>query len=554
MPSAYDYATTTGYGRARSDWVSWGQAGQTLIRQSDLDQFDQALFDLKSTVVNVRDFGAKADGSTDDTTAIQNALNAVSSKGGTLYFPVGTYKITSTITYAGTGPVWIRGHGMEASAGGQTKIKASLTGTYTAIGTTGYNGVLVFANASNVNHFRFENFYVDMTGLTNTIGLYVDNIGYSTFQRLKFREGGIGFAGLRIAGCIMDDLHAWNQATYGFAQLYTDGTHTVTTNGQANSWRDCEYRMTSAVNNTTAGFAVLSGQQDVNFTNCHAQRQAAVATGAQYGFFFQGPVSTWPPDGTWAGECHLVHCNADAIADSAGDGAGFWFENYRHVRVDQTWSSAMDTTNAWYQPAIVVKNCQDIAIRGCEISSNGLQLQSNVDLLIVANNHFLNAGTTTTSLTIGSATLTNLVFSGNTKKVTGAAWCDSMSSLRTARQYNNNVEGPVAAQAVTASGTALINGTQTLLSWAAPNDGQMHGFVIVGSLEVATNETGGQITFTYTHNGTANTIQLVAASQVAGTFSIFAGRVCDPNTTVTVSQASALTAGSSTVSAAILAS
>jgi len=48
--------------------------------------------------LNVMAFGAKGDGNTNDTTAIQNALNACPSVGGTVVFPVGGYKITSGLT------------------------------------------------------------------------------------------------------------------------------------------------------------------------------------------------------------------------------------------------------------------------------------------------------------------------------------------------------------------------------------------------------------------------------------------------------------------------
>ena len=47
---------------------------------------------------NVRDYGAKGDGIADDTTSINNAIAALTQRGGgRLYFPVGTYKITSTV-------------------------------------------------------------------------------------------------------------------------------------------------------------------------------------------------------------------------------------------------------------------------------------------------------------------------------------------------------------------------------------------------------------------------------------------------------------------------
>jgi Pectate lyase superfamily protein len=47
--------------------------------------------------VDVRWFGARGDGSTDDTIAIQLALDHVRIKGGTLYLPPGRYIITSTL-------------------------------------------------------------------------------------------------------------------------------------------------------------------------------------------------------------------------------------------------------------------------------------------------------------------------------------------------------------------------------------------------------------------------------------------------------------------------
>jgi hypothetical protein len=49
---------------------------------------------------NVRDYGAKGDGSTDDTAAIQQGLEALSNEAGdikTLYFPNGTYKISQKL-------------------------------------------------------------------------------------------------------------------------------------------------------------------------------------------------------------------------------------------------------------------------------------------------------------------------------------------------------------------------------------------------------------------------------------------------------------------------
>lgn len=48
-------------------------------------------------VVNVTDYGTVADGSTDDSTAINNAIAALPATGGIVYFPAGDYAIASTI-------------------------------------------------------------------------------------------------------------------------------------------------------------------------------------------------------------------------------------------------------------------------------------------------------------------------------------------------------------------------------------------------------------------------------------------------------------------------
>lgn len=49
-----------------------------------------------STEINVRNRGAYGDGVRDDTTAIQNAINALPAGGGTIYLPAGTYLVDPT--------------------------------------------------------------------------------------------------------------------------------------------------------------------------------------------------------------------------------------------------------------------------------------------------------------------------------------------------------------------------------------------------------------------------------------------------------------------------
>jgi hypothetical protein len=72
-------------------------------RASDTDDF------------NVRAFGAKGDGSTDDTPAVQSCVTAALTAGaGRVYFPAGSYVLTAPITLASKGTVDLAGDGQSS--------------------------------------------------------------------------------------------------------------------------------------------------------------------------------------------------------------------------------------------------------------------------------------------------------------------------------------------------------------------------------------------------------------------------------------------------------
>lgn len=103
-------------------------------------------------------------------------------------------------------------------------------------------------------------------------------------------------------------------------------------------------------------------------------------------------------------------------------------------------------------------------------------------------------------------------------------------------------------QAITSdAGIGLINGTQTLLSWTTPNDGLLHSFVVAAILFVASNQTGGVIQIQCTTGGQAVGVTIFAGGLASPTHGPSAPTTltCDPNTTVTVKQTTAQTAGSS---------
>lgn len=112
--------------------------------------------------VNVLDQGAIGDGLADDTQAIQNAID-LCQNGGTIYFPPGTYKVTSefTLSPAYTGIVFL-GAGM-----GATTITADYTGNVFNFTSTNnvsleyggfvFRNMTIDGNASTINAFYIKN-------------------------------------------------------------------------------------------------------------------------------------------------------------------------------------------------------------------------------------------------------------------------------------------------------------------------------------------------------------------------------------------------------------
>jgi hypothetical protein len=103
------------------------------------------------------------------------------------------------------------------------------------------------------------------------------------------------------------------------------------------------------------------------------------------------------------------------------------------------------------------------------------------------------------------------------------------------------------------AGFALQNATATILSWTAPNDGNLHRVIIYASMEVTSTETGGLIQVAFTPpGGTVGDFQLFASGQNTGArvpsaFNLIIGA----GTTIAIDQNSALTAGAAVMYAEI---
>lgn len=105
-------------------------------------------------VFNVKDYGAKGDGATDDTAAVTAAIAAIPATGGTLFFPAGTYLTLGGFTI--DKPCTIRGEGSAAyhnlEGAGSTNCLSKVTCTSrTAVLFTVTTTPVSFRNIALVN-------------------------------------------------------------------------------------------------------------------------------------------------------------------------------------------------------------------------------------------------------------------------------------------------------------------------------------------------------------------------------------------------------------------
>lgn len=166
----------------------------------------------RSVGLDVKAYGAKGDGTTDDTTAINAALTAAGT-GGRVMLTKGVYKVTGTLTI----PQWctLEGHAYEQGAGGSSPTELKFTtvtgaavgivagslstlrnllvrGPGTMVGTTiGIDGATMFLDRVSVNNWA--------TGIRVTGGYY------ATFQGVEWSRNKIG---LNLISCYNVNLFA----------------------------------------------------------------------------------------------------------------------------------------------------------------------------------------------------------------------------------------------------------------------------------------------------------------------------------------------------------
>jgi hypothetical protein len=148
-------------------------------------------------LVSVKDFGATGSGTSDDTAAIQAAINYAQTYGGCVYLPSGTYKISAALEFtmsSGSDPIKrpsMRGDGIGAT---------------TIYQTVNDNGIEVVGyDANPAGYCLFQDFTLYGFQL-NKIGFALQDIAYVTINNVYIAGWATGIYGVNSLSSSFNDL------------------------------------------------------------------------------------------------------------------------------------------------------------------------------------------------------------------------------------------------------------------------------------------------------------------------------------------------------------
>jgi hypothetical protein len=132
-----------------------------------------------TNTVNVKDYGATGNGTTDDTPYIQNAINAATASGAGVFFPAGTYLHNSGLTFSGLA---VTGVGPSSILLAGTANSITLTGSGPSIqnmqiSTQGLSGPGVNIYVVNATSFTVANDTITQGSGFYGVEAYYSSIG-----------------------------------------------------------------------------------------------------------------------------------------------------------------------------------------------------------------------------------------------------------------------------------------------------------------------------------------------------------------------------------------
>lgn len=224
--------TATASTRLFGRYTSGSGAGEEITPSQVLNMLKGATGEY-----NVIAYGAVGDGSTDDTSAVQSALDACKAAGGgVVYFPAGNYKVTSTLTYDISAVASTTTSRLKIKGCGKAVSKITMTGVgstcFSYAGNSSYQvGYLTVEDISFIGNLTASskgfnlataafNHWVNVRIEGWAVGLDVTDVDQSQWDSCEFRSN---LGALRInAGSItgpnsllFNNCNISNNSTYG---------------------------------------------------------------------------------------------------------------------------------------------------------------------------------------------------------------------------------------------------------------------------------------------------------------------------------------------------
>lgn len=184
-----------------SDLANTTGAGMVGFKQSGIGAIARTIMDKAREIVSVKDFGAVGDGITDETAAIQAAVDAVGANGGgVVYFPAGTY-LVSQLNIASD----------DVSLRGESKKS-------TTIGRVANGGASHIYLTPSIKNISFRGFTLDGNEANQNPSLYVVGIRGDFCRNIDIIDCGFTANGSRST-----DFRASENITISSCHFYDTG-------------------------------------------------------------------------------------------------------------------------------------------------------------------------------------------------------------------------------------------------------------------------------------------------------------------------------------------